>query len=276
MNAAIPFAINRISAPRLLLEDFCQMVVNLGIDAVEFRNDLPGVEMQDGTPGAKVGEIARKHGLKALTINALYPFDVWDDIRAEQAKKLAGYARDCGVQALVLCPYNTYDDKRSESERRSDLVKALKALRPILQEHGLIGHVEPIGVPQSALRLKRPAVETIDEIDGADTFNLLHDTFHHHLASDPDYFPDRTGLVHISGVVDASVPVSELLDDHRVLVGEADVLRNAEQVGTLIDKGYRGYFSLEPFAKEVHEINDPERAIRESLEYLKTRVSELG
>ena len=63
-------------------------------------------------------------------------------------------------------------------------------------------------------------MEAIDEIDGADTFNLLHDTFHHHLASDPDYFPDNTGLVHVSGVVDASVPVSELLDDHRVLVGE--------------------------------------------------------
>ena len=276
MSLTIQFAINRISAPRLSLEDFCQMVVRLGIDAVEFRNDLPGVEMQDGTPGSKVGEIARQHGLKALTINALYPFDVWDDTRAEQAKTLASYARECGVQALVLCPFNTYDDKRSESERRGDLRKALKALRPILQDHGLIGHVEPLGFPQSALRLKRPAVEAIDEIDGADTFNLLHDTFHHHLASDTDYFPDRTGLVHISGVVDASVPVSDLLDDHRVLVGEADVLRNVEQVRELIDRGYRGYFSLEPFAKAVHELSDPESAIRESLEYFKTRVSELG
>jgi 2-keto-myo-inositol isomerase len=276
MSITIPFAINRISAARLSLQDFCQMVVNLGVDAVEFRNDLPGVEMQDGTPGSKVGEMARKHGLKALTINALYPFDVWDDTRAEQAKTLARYARDCGALALVLCPFNSHDDKRSESERRSDLRKALKALRPILQDHGLIGHVEPLGFPQSALRLKRPAVEAIDEVDGADTFNLVHDTFHHHLASDPDYFPDRTGLVHISGVEDASVPVTELLDGHRVLVGEADVLRNAEQIRALIDAGYRGYFSFEPFAKEIQELSDPEGALRKSMDLLNTRVNRLG
>ncbi len=276
MITTIPFAINRISAPRLSLQDFCRMVVNLGIDAVEFRNDLPGVEMQDGTPGSKVGEMAKKHGLKALTINALYPFDVWDDTRAEQAKMLASYARDCGVMGLVLCPFNERPDKRSESERGSDLRKALKALQPILQDHGLIGHVEPLGFPQSALRLKRPAIEAIDEIDGADTFNLIHDTFHHHLASDPDYFPDRTGLVHISGVEDASVPVSELLDDHRILVGEADLLRNAEQIRTLIDRGYSGYFSFEPFAKEIQELSDPQSALRESMEFLTARVSKLG
>jgi 2-keto-myo-inositol isomerase len=276
MSITISFAINRICAPRLPLQDFCQMVVNLGVDAVEFRNDLPGIEMQDGTPGSKVREMAKEHGLKVLSINALYPFDVWDQERKVQAETLARYARDCDAPALVMCPFNSHDDKRSESERRSDLLKALKAMRPILRDHGLIGHVEPLGFPQCSLRLKRPALEAIDEIDAKDTFNLMHDTFHHHLASDPDYFPERTGLVQISGVEDASVPVTELLDGHRVLVGEADVLRNAEQIRALIDGGYRGHFSFEPFAEEIKALKDPQSALRASMDFLNKQVNELG
>lgn len=275
MSPTIPFAINRNSARRLALKDFCHMVVNLGVDAMELRNDIEGVEMQDGTPGANVGEMIKDHGLKALSINALYPFDVWDDTRAEQATTLARYARDSGALALVLCPFNSYDDKRNESERRGDLLKALRAMKPILRDHGLISHVEALGFPQSALRLKRHALEAIDEIDGKDIFNLLHDTFHHHLTNDPDYFSERTGLVHISGVEDASVPVSELLDSHRVLVGEADVLHNAEQIRALMAGGYCGYFSFEPFAKEIQALRDPESALRASMDYLTQQVNEL-
>ncbi|MDQ2695125.1 MAG: TIM barrel protein [Pseudomonadota bacterium] len=276
MATNIRFAINRICAPRLPIRDFLQMVVNLGVDAVEYRNDLPGVEMQDGTPGARVRDLTREHGLKVLSINALYPFDVWDDSRRTQTETLARFARDCGAPALVMCPFNSHDDKRSESERAGDLRKALKAIRPILRDHGLKGHVEPLGFPQCSLRLKRPALEAIDDIDGADTYTLMHDTFHHHLASDPDYFPDRTGLVQISGVEDASVPVEKLLDGHRVLVGEADVLRNAEQIRALLDGGYRGYFSFEPFSEEIMGMKDPESALRKSMDYLNKRVNELG
>ncbi|HXH03658.1 MAG TPA: TIM barrel protein [Candidatus Competibacteraceae bacterium] len=278
MNLKIPFAINRICAPRLPLEDFLKMVVRLGVDAVEFRNDLEGVEMQDGTPGTKVREMVKDYGLKVLSINALYPFDVWDDMRKTQAETLARYARDCGAPALVMCPLNSRDDKRSEGERRSDLIKALRAMRPILRDHGLIGHVEPLGFPQCALRLKRAALEAIAEIGGEDTFNLMHDTFHHHLASDPDYFPERTGLVQISGVEDASIPVAKMLDGHRVLVGERDVLGNAEQIRALLDGGYRGYFSFEPFSEAIQRLSekDAEAALRASMDYLNKKVSELG
>jgi 2-keto-myo-inositol isomerase len=151
-------------------------------------------------------------------------------------------------------------------------------MRPILREHGLIGHVEPLGFPQCSLRLKRAAIEAIAEIGAEDTFNLMHDTFHHHLASDPDYFPQRTGLVQISGVEDATIPVAELLDGHRVLVGERDVLRNAEQIRALLDGGYRGYFSFEPFSEAIQQLpeKEAERALRESRDYLNARVNELG
>ena len=258
------------------LEDFCKMVANLGVDTVEFRNDLKGVEMQDGTPGSRVREVAQAHGLKVLSINALYPFDVWDNTREEQAKTLARFARDCGAAGLVMCPFNSHDDKRSESERRSDLQKALKAMGPILRDHGLNGHVEPLGFPQSALRLKRAAVDAIAEVGGEKTFTLLHDTFHHHLASDPDYFPERTGLVQISGVEDPSLPVAEMLDGHRVLVGERDVLGNVEQVRTLLERGFSGYFSFEPFSEEVFQLKDIAGALRESMDYLTKKVNEPG
>ena len=58
----------------------------------------------------------------------------------------------------------------------------------------------------------------------------MHDTFHHHLAGETEFFPERTGIVHISGVVDPDVAVDDMLDPHRVLVDDADRLENVPQI----------------------------------------------
>ena len=79
---------------------------------------------------------------------------------------------------------------------------ALKALKPMLEDHGLIGMVEPLGFEICALRYKAEAVEAIEAIGGKGRFKLVHDTFHHTLAHGGPLFPDHTGIVHISGVVD--------------------------------------------------------------------------
>lgn len=262
------FALNHITAPKLRFAAFLDLANSLGVKAVEIRNDLPGVEIADGTDPAELRREAQTRGVEILTINALYPFDVWNAERAEAARHLAAYAAASGAKALVLCPLNSTEDRRSEDERARDLRAALEGLRPILQEHGILGFVEPLGFVESALRTKRAAVDAIDEVGAADRFKLLHDTFHHYLAGERELFPERTGLVHISGVEDADLPIEEIRDAHRVLIGPKDRLGNAAQMRELRERGYAGPFSLEPFAKSVHELSDPARAVAESLSFV--------
>jgi 2-keto-myo-inositol isomerase len=120
------------------------------------------------------------------------------------------------------------------------------------------------------LRTKRAALEAIDAVGGDVQFRLVHDTFHHYLADEQEIFPDRTGLVHISGVEDASLEKSQLLDEHRVLIGPGDLMDNAGQVRALAAGGYSGPFSFEPFAPAVHAVADPAAALRRSMDFVVT------
>lgn len=273
MSQPLRFALNRMVAPRLSLPEFINLAVSLKADAIETRNDLKGVEIEDGTPPQEVRELCAAQGIKVLSINALYPFDVWNDQRREQVLKLAAYARDCGAEGLVMCPLNDPADPRSEAERSAGLRTALTQLAPILREHRLLGFIEPLGFAECALRRKRVAVDAIRAIGGLDVFRLVHDTFHHHLASEHEFFPELTGLVHISGVEDAQAPLNSIRDGHRVLVGEADILGNAAQIDTLLSSGYRGYLSFEPFADSVHGLADIRQAIGASITHLRQALA---
>jgi 2-keto-myo-inositol isomerase len=268
MSQPLRFALNRMVAPRLPLPDFIELAVALGVDAIEIRNDLKGIEIDNRTPPEQVRALCAEAGIAVLSINALYPFDVWNDERRAQAIALARYARDCGAQGLVMCPLNDRADPRGVAERHSGLRTALTELAPILREHGILGFVEPLGFEECALRHKRVAVDAIKAIGGLDVFRLVHDTFHHHLAGEQEYFPELTGLVHISGVDDARTPPGDLRDSHRVLVGAADVLANARQIDTLLSRGYGGHLSFEPFAESVHAEADIRQAVQNSMQHL--------
>ncbi|WP_122422569.1 TIM barrel protein [Pseudomonas viridiflava] len=273
MSQPLRFALNRMVAPRLSLVDFLDMAVSLGADAIEIRNDLKGIEIEDGTPPQVVREQCAAKGVRVLSINALYPFDVWNDERHAQVTKLAQYARDCGAEGLVLCPLNDRADPRNAAQRASALRTALTALAPILREHGLLGFVEPLGFEECSLRLKRQAVDAIKQVGGLDVFRLVHDTFHHHLAGEVELFPELTGLVHISGVEDADAPLNSIRDGHRVLVGEADILGNASQIERLLGGGYTGYLSFEPFAESVHALDDISQAMSASMGHLSRAIA---
>jgi 2-keto-myo-inositol isomerase len=273
MSQPLRFALNRMVAPRLSLPDFIDLAVGLKADAIEIRNDLNGIEIEDGTPARIVRELCEERGISVLSINALYPFDVWNDERRAQTLKLAAYARDCGAQGLVMCPRNEHADPRSPAERNAGLRTALTELAPILREHGLLGFVEPLGFEECALRYKRVAVEAIKAIGGLDVFRLVHDTFHHHLASEHEFFPELTGLVHICGVEDGGAALNTLRDGHRVLVGDGDILGNAAQLDTLLGKGYRGYVSFEPFAESVHGLADIRQALAMSMAHLRSSLA---
>jgi len=172
-----------------------------------------------------------------------------------------------------MCPLNDRADPRNEAARASGLRTALTELAPILRDHGILGFIEPLGFEECSLRRKRTAVDAIKAIGGLDVFRLVHDTFHHHLASEHEFFPELTGLVHISGVEDAEAPLATIRDGHRVLVGEGDILGNAAQIETLLATGYSGYLSFEPFADSVHGLADIERAIGASMDHLQKTLA---
>ena len=212
---------------------------------------------------------AEKAGVTLISINALYPFNVWSGDLPARAVALADYAQAAGAQALVMCPLND-----GTPVPHADLVAALEAMAPILRERGLIGLVEPLGFPISSLRTKRQAVPAIDAAGGGDVYRLVHDTFHHHLAGETEFFPERTGIVHISGVVDPDVAVDDMLDPHRVLVDDADRLENVPQIRELSPLGFDGPYSFEPFAPEVHDLADPEAALRASMAHVTEELTE--
>lgn len=102
------FAINHISAPKLPLAEFFAMCQRLGVSEVEIRNDIPDV-LGTMTPHA-VRDEARAQGITILSINALYPFNLWSGDLPDRAQRMADYAAECGAQALVMCPLN--EDKK--------------------------------------------------------------------------------------------------------------------------------------------------------------------
>ncbi len=275
MSPTIRFAINRISAPNMSYAAFAAMSQRLGAGAVEIRNDLKGVELTDGTPAKQVADATQGSGLTLRSINALQRFEQFDAAREAEAVALAKYAVASGTQALVLCPTNDTRDARSAEQRHADLVNALTKLAPILADHGLTGLVEPLGFEECAVRRKSQAVRAFDEIGAAakTTFKLVHDTFHHHLAGEDLFFPEWTGLVHISGVDDKAVTVAEMRDGHRVLVGSADRLGNVPQLRKLLGAGYAGYASFEPFAAEIAAAKDIEQRLASSMAYLQDAVA---
>jgi 2-keto-myo-inositol isomerase len=143
----------------------------------------------------------------------------------------------------------------------------------MLAAHDLIGLVEPLGFESCALRLKAEAVDAIEALDATGRFKLVHDTFHHTLAGGGPIFAAHTGIVHISGVTDPSLSVSEMQDRHRVLVDGRDRLSNLEQIEALMQAGYDGPMSFEPFSPQVHGFTDPKAELSGSFDFISTRLA---
>ncbi|WP_265516704.1 TIM barrel protein [Nitratireductor luteus] len=258
------FALNHMCAPSRSVMELFDLASAVGVAGVEIRNDLAGNAILDGTPAVQIKRAAEERGQRILSINALQRFNEWTPEREREARELAAYARDCGAQALVLVPVND-GTGRANGERQANLRIALKALRPILEDAGIRGLVEPLGFEVCSLRLKSEALEAIRALQAERVFSLVHDTFHHFLAGEEALFPLDTGLVHISGVGDPSVAVPDMRDGHRILVDEHDRLGNAAQIRALVAGGYDGFFSFEPFSELVHRETELETALAASI-----------
>ncbi|MFB9981314.1 TIM barrel protein [Mesorhizobium kowhaii] len=265
------FALNHMVAPSLRAEAFFALCRKVGAAQAEIRNDLAGNAIMDGTPAAEIGSQARDAGVSLISINALQRFNEWTPAREAEAIELADYAQAAGAAALVLVPVND-GSGQADGERQKNVRAALLALRPILSDRGVLGLVEPLGFTICSLRSKREAAEAIAEIDGVSAFGLVHDTFHHRLAGEPALFAEMTGLVHISGVTDEEVAVDDMRDPHRVLVDDKDRLDNVGQIRALRSASYAGPFSFEPFSPAVHELDDPARALANSIAFIRARL----
>lgn len=249
-QAIITFALNHMTAARLSYVRLLDVAVTLGCIGVEVRNDLPQ-PLFDGMAPAEAGALARSKGLRLLAVAEVKRFNDWSETKAAEALDLIKIAQAAGAEAVSLIPRND-NLGLGNGERQAALRVALKSLMPMLEDHGLIGMIEPLGFQTCALRSKSEAVDVIESLGGQRQFKLVHDTFHHRLANDSAFFPAHTGIVHISGVVDQEVSVQQMTDAHRVLVDGADRLGNLDQIATLSRLGYAGPVSFEAFAPQVH------------------------
>ena len=264
---SLDFAINHMAAPQCTLGDFFNLAASLHAPRVEIRNDISGNAILDGTPAAEVKRLAEQNDVTIISINALQHFNHWSADRAAEAESLAAYCAESGAKALVLVADNGGQEPDG-AKRIADAAESLAGLIPILRKAGIIGLVECLGFETCSLRSKAEAVAAIDRVNGRDVFRLTHDTFHHHLAGEPDIFPDLTGLIHISGVDDAAISVRDMRDSHRVLVGPKDRLDNVGQIAALRRGGYAGPLSFEPFAEELRHLADPAAALRQSMNFV--------
>ena len=106
-------------------------------------------------------------------------------------------------------------------------------------------------------------------------YKIVHDTFHHYIGPDTlqtiknDYDISYTGLVHVSGV-ECNIVNDKYKDNHRILVTKHDKFQTKEQLDLLLNLGYRGNISLEPFSQKIQnmEIEKLKSEIDNSIEYL--------
>ena len=285
------FAINRIIAPSMCLEDFVRFTASLGLSKVELRNDLPGKseikDIIDGLKPTEAKKILSDEGVSVLSINALQKFNLpaRRKDRIEELKQLLELSSAIDCPAIVLCPNNEKDDGRSPREKYADTVEALTDYGPLFAEYGIAGYVETLGFGISSLASLPPAVAAI-KASGYGCYRVLLDTFHHYIGPDDasifgmdglgaSYEISYTGLVHISGV-EEKIPPDQLRDCHRIFIGKRDTMGNKELIHRLDSMGYPGTYSYEPFSVELQKM-PPEKLAREietSLQFIGVKAND--
>lgn len=264
----LTFALNRTCAPQFTLAEFIALAQTVGVRAVEIRNDIDGREFADGMPATELKSRLDDAGLQLASVNALQWFNDWTPARDDEAKRLIAYAAELGAPGVVLCPaHQPGDDQHADAHAR--LCEGLAALKPIFSAAGVIGYVEPLGMHHSSMNRQAQAIAALDEIGGGDDFQLCYDTFQHFRASDDSLFPERIGLVHISGIARPDLEPDELTEPDRGFVFLGDRVGNIVRLRAMVDAGYNGFVSMEPFSPETQ--NDPKLAecLRASLDYVK-------
>src|SRR5260221_1360153 len=141
MSAIDSLCLNRIIKPQIPLEEFLKFTTDLGIKFVELRNDFTDKGILDGLSDAALQKAFKDTGIKALTINARYPFEDVKGLKEniEKLNRLIAEAKRVNCRQIVLCPLNDANDQRSPAQRADDLATALNADGPFVAEANMIG-----------------------------------------------------------------------------------------------------------------------------------------
>lgn len=271
----IPFALNQMVAPQFPVRDFIDLAADVGCIGVELRNDLKskGVsnfEFLDGESPRDIGDYACDRNIKILGLSEIYGFNIWTESIHDEIKHLIECACQCGAESISLIPDNSgaIDDAHT---RRALLQEALEKIKPLLEYANITALIEPLGFSTATLQLKSEAMDIINAIQGAPSFKLVHDSFHHFLARESALFPDHTGVVHISSILETTLAPSEMTDLHRILVESGDRLGTTAQIKALIADGYKGAFSFEPFSPLIHQDQQIQQSLVVSMEYIRSQ-----
>lgn len=272
----ISFAINHMTAPKASFTELLAIARRCGCSGVELRNDLatsPIVDGRSASLGARaIQSLSETNAVKIVALAEIVRFNQFTEHTRSMARQFCEQASRCGAEGVVLIPANDGSDP-SLSLRKSQLTQSFSELAPILEEFDLCGYVEPLGFASSTLRYKSEVVERIEAMNLSARFKLVHDTFHHHLAQEQQYFAAHTGVVHVSGVVDKSLKCTQMQDCHRVLVNEQDQLNTVRQLQALLADGFQGPVSMEVFAPEVHELPDLAVKLRDSFDFINSGLA---
>jgi len=287
-------AINHMTLANVSYGALLRTASEAGCVGVEVRNDLAG-QLFDGQDPVVAGQMATNRRLRILSIAQVNAFNHFSNLVLKDVKSLVAVATACGAEGISLIPSND-GSGLVEAERRANLLHALHEIKPVLEAKDLVGFVEPLGFASASLRSKAELVDAIEELNANGCFKIVHDTFHHHMATinladnsagidhggDPgtlakgDFFPEHTGLVHISGVVDNRVAVEDMADEHRELVTASDRLQSIQQLAALAEGGYIGPVSVEAFSPLVHQFVDPVTKITDSFSYIESEINALA
>jgi 2-keto-myo-inositol isomerase len=271
MPAIDLLCLNRVIKPQIPLEEFLKFAADLGVKYVEVRNDFTDKGILDGLQDTVLQKAFKDTGIKVLTINALYPFD---DARVlkeniEKLKGLIAEAQRINCPQIVLCPLNDANDKRTPAQRADELATALNAYGQLFADSGMTGLVEPLGFEICSLRTKKAALEGIANCKYPESFQLLHDTFHHYLSGESEFFPKQTAMVHVSGLL-AGKSKAATTDEDRILVTSEDIMDNRGQVASLLKAGCTAPISYEPFSSKVRALplSELKFQLQKSVDYL--------
>jgi 2-keto-myo-inositol isomerase len=243
----------------------------IGCVGVELRNDIRGPLFYSKTPHEMRDE-AERRGLRILALAEVYGFNSDAPDVLEQVEQLAGVAQALGAEGLVLIP-TIADGSIDRTEQRHALRNALVSIRPILEKHNVLGLIEPLGFAHSTLRFKSDVAEILDELGTPDCFGVVHDTFHHALSEETEVFTDLTRIVHVSGVRRKASPLTALRDEDRGLVDADDQIGNRRQMAELDAAGFKGPYSIEAFAPDVHALDDVHAALTQTLEFMTAQMT---
>jgi len=266
------FALNHITASKIGFVDFLALAGRLGCVGVELRNDISGT-LFDAAEPAIARNLIQRNGMRLLALGEVKDFNCWTAEKSDEALAIMKIAQAVGAEAINLVPRND-GFGLGNGERQANLRVALRELRPMLAEYGLIGLIEPLGFQTSSLQHKSEAVDAIEAMGGPERFRLVHNTFHHHLAGDGPLFARHTGIVHISGVTDPAVATTEMTDAHRVLIDAHDRVGNLAQIDALQRAGYKGPFAFETFAPSVGSSKSLAAELGQSIAFIRSRLVE--